>query len=64
MPGFYHNAKVNINFQKAYYSLKSKNLYKPNMDNRLRKKIIDQVYKDDIIALQVLLNRNLDSWLV
>ena len=62
-PSTYKKAKKSIWIQQLFYSLKSKNLYKPQIDADLRMKILNSIYKDDILAFQDIIKRDLTHWM-
>lgn len=62
-PSLYNTAKNNMLAQKFINQLRSKNLEKPKIDPKIEQFLTHEVYKDDILKLQTLINRDLSSWL-
>jgi hypothetical protein len=55
--------KENIYIQKRLNNLRSTNLLKPSLDPVLKHKITHEIYGDDILHLQTLINKDLSHWL-
>lgn len=61
-PKLFENIKENESIKKIIFSLRSKNLEKPTLDPEIRSEL-NNVYREDIIKLQSLINRDLSHWL-
>lgn len=62
-PGFVQNLRDNPRWQKKVKDLRRKNLERPQMSKELKQRIIDEIYKEDILKFQTLINRDLSHWL-
>lgn len=61
-PTLLDNLKNNEGVKKVIFSLRSKNLKKPKMNPQIRTEL-NNIYREDIIKLEKLINRDLSSWL-
>lgn len=61
-PKLFESIKENETVKKIIFSLRSKNLEKPAIDPKIRHEL-NNIYRDDILKLQNLINRDLTSWL-
>lgn len=59
----YKRLKRNSSINKLKTSLRTKNLYKPNLDLELKQKVTS-IYTDDISKLSILLDKDLSHWLM
>jgi hypothetical protein len=55
--------KGNLALKKKMLELRGKNLYKPGMDPIIKKRLIQEVYADDIRQLEKLIGKDLSHWL-
>ncbi|MCF8218512.1 MAG: sulfotransferase domain-containing protein [Bacteroidales bacterium] len=62
-PGFVQNLRKNPQWQKKVKQLRRQNLDRPEMSKELKQRIIDDIYKKDILKFQELINRDLSHWL-
>jgi hypothetical protein len=62
-PTLYDKLKKNSRLVRYFGILRKKNLNRPILDRELKRRITDEIYKDDILNLQQLLNRDLKHWL-
>jgi len=62
-PGLVANMRRSPGMQKWVTSMRSKNLHKPVLSPEIRKKVINEVYLEDIEKFQKLINRDLSKWL-
>jgi hypothetical protein len=63
LPGLHKSLKESVAVQRWLNSVRNKNLEKPEFDPALRKRIIKEIYQEDITQLQELLQRDLKHWL-
>jgi hypothetical protein len=63
LPSLYRKLKTNLALKKKMLALRGKNLEKKEMDPQVRKALTLEVYKEDILNLQSLLQRDLSNWL-
>ncbi len=63
MPGSLEWMRKQNTLQGIVSQLRSKNLKTLPLDPEIRKRLIEEVYKEDILKLQHLLNRDLSNWL-
>lgn len=62
-PGLVQNLRDNPRWQKKVKEMRRKNLERPEMSRELKQRIIDEIYKEDILKFQKLINRDLSHWL-
>jgi hypothetical protein len=62
-PTLVDKMRNSIAMQKVVTNLRKGNLDRPKLDPATRKRMIDEIYKDDILKLQDLIDRDLTSWL-
>lgn len=62
-PHSYESIKDNLTAQKLLNKLRSKNLDKPKIDPEIKHFLTNEVYKEDILQLQALINKDLSSWI-
>lgn len=62
-PGIINSMKNSHWAQSKLTDMRKKNLEKPKLTKELRQQMIDEIYKDDILKLQQLLDRDLSHWL-
>lgn len=62
-PKFYNNLKNSNNLKRMINKLRKKNMDKPKLSLENRKKLINEIYKDEILQLQDLINRDLRHWI-
>jgi hypothetical protein len=55
--------KENVILQRGLNDLRSGNLARPKMDPEVKRKLLHEVYKTDILKLQELIGKDLSSWL-
>ena len=63
LPGFHKSLKESVAVQRWLNNVRNKNLEKPEFDPKLRQRIVDEIYREDIEKLQKLLKRDLSHWL-
>lgn len=63
LPGVYRKLKRNLSLKKKMQALRRKNLEKVDIDPTVRRALTLEVYHDDIVDLQKLINRDLSHWL-
>lgn len=64
MPGLVKSLKNNSVVSGLLTKMRNSNLEKAPLDAGLKKEITDKIYKEDILLLQQLLNKDLKHWLV
>lgn len=62
-PGGYAFLKKNQSLKKVLNKWRNKNLTPVPLKNEVKKKVTNDIYKEDILNLQDLLDRDLNSWL-
>lgn len=62
-PALKKKLKGNLAVQKSLNNLRSSNLHQPKLDTALKLKVTNDVYREDILKLQDLLQRDLTHWL-
>ena len=62
-PKLYESIKGAKVLRQNVEKLRSSNIEKVKLDPELKSKITNEIYKDDIIELQDILNKKLDHWL-
>jgi len=62
-PGLHKSLKGSVAVQRWLNSVRNKNLEKPAFDPKLKQKIVDEIYKEDIQNLEKLIGRDLKHWL-
>ncbi len=62
-PGLWSKLSGSMLMQKMVGNLRAKNLGRPEIDQEVKRKLVEEVYKDDILKFQELINRDLTSWL-
>ncbi len=63
LPGLHRSLKKSVAVNRWLNGVRNKNLEKPDMDTGLKKRIVQDIYQDDIRNLQDLLQRDLSHWL-
>lgn len=63
LPGFHRYLKKSVTVQRWLNNVRNQNLEKPDFDPALKKRIINEIYREDIENLQTLLQRDLKHWL-
>lgn len=63
LPDTYDNLKSNLVLQKVVNRVRDINLKRPKIDPELKNTILCQIYREDIIKLQKLIQRDLSHWL-
>lgn len=63
-PKIVQMARDNHFLQKTIINMRIKNLEKPMLSKDVRKRLIDEIYHDEIQSFSQLIGRNLDHWLV
>lgn len=63
LPGLHRSLKKSVTVQRWLNNVRNKNLEKPDMDRDLKKRIVNEIYKEDIENLQKLIGRDLSHWL-
>ncbi|MEA3317752.1 MAG: sulfotransferase [Bacteroidota bacterium] len=62
-PNFINKLRNSTSMQKIVTKMRSKNLEKPKLSPEIRKRLINEIYKEDILKFQKLINRDLSKWL-
>lgn len=62
-PGLVQRMRDHAGLQRIVSRLRSKNLERPDFDPVVRKRITKEIYREDILHLQKLINRDLSHWL-
>ncbi|MCF8332344.1 MAG: sulfotransferase domain-containing protein [Bacteroidales bacterium] len=62
-PALINKMRNNQYMQKKLNKMRKQNLHRPELDQELKQRIIDDIYKDDILKFQDLINRDLSKWL-
>jgi hypothetical protein len=62
-PGVHKALKSSVFVNRWLNGIRNKNLDKPDLDSSIRQRIIDDIYKEDILQLQDLLKKDLSHWL-
>ena len=62
-PGLHKKLKSSPLANRLLYYFRNKNLEKPSMPADLRKKLIEEIYREDIEKLQKLIGKDLSHWL-
>lgn len=62
-PSLYSGVKNNLTAQKLINKVRSKNMDKPKIDPEIKHFLTHEVYKEDILQLQALINKDLSSWI-
>jgi len=62
-PGLHKKLKSNVAVNRWLNGIRNKNLEKPGMDPKLKQRIVDDIYREDIEQLQDLLQKDLKHWL-
>ena len=62
-PAVHKAMKNSVQVNRILNALRNKNLEKPELSKENRKRIIEEIYKEDILELQQLLQRDLSHWL-
>ncbi|NMM47229.1 sulfotransferase family protein [Marinigracilibium pacificum] len=63
MPGVFNKLKENLVIQKGLNKLRGKNLERPKIDPEIEKKLTFDIYYEDTLKFQDLINRDLSHWL-
>ncbi len=62
-PGMVRKLRENPKWQKKIKELRKTNLVRPPFDPELRQRIIDEIYREDLLKFQKLIGRDLSHWL-
>jgi len=63
LPSLYYKTKNNLAIRSWLNNLRSKNMVKPKPDSELMRYLTLDVYKDDILLLQDLIQKDLSNWI-
>lgn len=61
-PGLFKKLKDNYFINKGIYKIRNRNLAVPSLDAEIKNSLIKNVYQDDILNLQQLIDRDLSHW--
>jgi hypothetical protein len=62
-PSLYEKLKTNPTLGRYFYQMRKKNLEKPYFDPVMRARITNEIYREDILQLQKLIDKDLSHWL-
>lgn len=62
-PNLVNKMRGNLKMQRLVTRLRKKNLARPKLDPEIRTRLINEIYRDEILRLQDLIGRDLTSWL-
>ncbi|WP_421752959.1 sulfotransferase family protein [Croceimicrobium sp.] len=62
-PGLHRQLKGSVAVNRWLNNVRNKNLEKPDFDPKLKQRIINEIYREDIENLQKLIKRDLKHWL-
>ncbi|QNR23545.1 sulfotransferase family protein [Croceimicrobium hydrocarbonivorans] len=62
-PGLHRQLKGSVTVNRWLNNVRNKNLEKPDFDPKLKQRIINEIYREDIENLQKLIKRDLKHWL-
>ncbi|MEA3497153.1 MAG: sulfotransferase [Bacteroidota bacterium] len=62
-PKLVQKIRSSASMQKIVTKARSKNLEKPKLQAEIRKRMINEIYKEEILKFQDLIDRNLSKWL-
>lgn len=63
LPGIFQKAKSSYAIKNIVNKLRKANLERPPFDPAMKKRITDEIYKEDILKFQNLIQRDLEHWL-
>lgn len=63
-PGIVNWARQNRSLKNIVFKARNKNLIRANLNNNIRNRLINDIYRNDIIKFSQLININLDHWLI
>ena len=62
-PALLNKMRKSLTMQKAINEMRKKNLDRPPLDKELKSRIINDIYREDILKFQDLIGRDLSHWL-
>ncbi len=62
-PGLVDKMRNSVTMQKWVTSMRAKNLVRPKLDPEIKNRLINEIYKDEILKLQDLIQKDLTHWL-
>ena len=63
-PKFVDWSRENKYLKNIVFSARNKNLVRSKLENEIKNRLTNEIYKEDIIRFAKLTNKNLDHWLV